>query len=179
MLALFGYDASMLDARQIAEILRMRDGDPEVSQSTLHYYVQVGILPPAVGRGRGGYTPEHLSRFRLARRLKREGMSLAGIRTRLAGMSVQEVTAELGAARPAPTPAYVSREPAAPTPGEPRAAAAAYSMAAEALGNPPGTPRTLRFRGGYSLQVPAGTPDERVARLYSAIEAVLNEEKEL
>ena len=57
----------MLDAKQIAEIVRTQDQDAEVTHSTLHYYVQVGILPPAVGRGRSGYTPEHLSRFRLAR----------------------------------------------------------------------------------------------------------------
>jgi len=34
----------------------------------------------------------------------------------------------------------------------------------------------LRFRGGFSLQVPAGTTDEQIARLYTAVEAALNEE---
>src|SRR6266700_6369089 len=85
----------MLDARQIAEIVRTQDQDSEVSPSTLHYYVQVGILPPAVGRGRSGYTPEHLSRFRLARRLKRGGAGLAEIRQRLGRMTPEGIAAEL------------------------------------------------------------------------------------
>src|SRR5438270_6987407 len=77
----------MLDAKQIAEIVRRQDHDQAVSPSTLHYYVQVGILPPAVGRGRSGYTPDHLTRFRLARRLRRHGTALADIRHRLQDMS--------------------------------------------------------------------------------------------
>jgi DNA-binding transcriptional MerR regulator len=152
----------VLDASQIAEVVRTRDGDPEVSASTLHYYVQVGILPPAVGRGRSGYTPEHLSRFRLARRLKRQGIGLADIRERLTAMNAGDVAAEMSSAlaqpelaQPAPTP-RTQPEPTQPAP----------------------TSRTLRFRGGYSLQVPAGTPDERIARLYAAIEALLEKEKQ-
>jgi DNA-binding transcriptional MerR regulator len=174
----------MLDARQIAEIVRTQDRDPEVSPSTLHYYVQVGILPPAVGRGRSGYTPEHLSRFRLARRLKRGGAGLAEIRQRLGRMTPDEIAAELGgtgAAAPAvyPTPrtaVHVLRDPGPPAPSAPDTR---YTFAAEALrARPDGTPRTLRFRGGFSLQVPAGTGDDQIARLYAAIEAVLNEEEE-
>src|SRR5215831_6326062 len=92
----------MLDARQIAEVVRTRDGDQEVSASTLHYYVQVGILPPAVGRGRSSYTPEHLSRFRLARRLKRQGVGLADIRERLTAMNAGEVAAEMSPPLPLP-----------------------------------------------------------------------------
>src|SRR5438128_11309820 len=114
MLALFAYNTSMLDARQIADIVRRDDHDHEVSPSTLHYYVQVGILPPAVGRGRSGYTPEHLSRFRLARQLKRGGAGLAEIRERLNEMSPGDVAAELGA-RAAPRAPYELPSPAAPT----------------------------------------------------------------
>jgi DNA-binding transcriptional MerR regulator len=193
LLALLSYNASMLDARQIAEIVRSQDRDLEVSPSTLHYYVQVGILPPAVGRGRSGYTPEHLSRFRLARRLKREGAGLAEIRERLGRMTSGEISAELSsppAARSRARSVSVAAGPAPPTVREPGPAgpgghgsadevAARYRLAAEALrARPDGTPRTLRFRGGFSLQVPAGTPDEQIARLYTAIEAVLNAEKE-
>jgi DNA-binding transcriptional MerR regulator len=182
---LFGYIASMLDARQIAEIVRAQDRDLEVTSSTLHYYVQVGILPPAVGRGRSGYTPEHLSRFRLARRLKRQGLGLAEVRDRLSRLSLQEVAAELGPpqlpglvargfyAAPAGGPLTL-REPGA---GEPAGAPTSYSVAAEALRARRDTPRTLRFRGGFSLQVPSGTTDEQIARLYAAIEAALNEEE--
>ena len=181
MLAFLGYNAIMLDARQIAEIARRQDGDPEASVSMLHYYVQVGILPPALGRGRNSYTPEHLTRFRLARRLKRDGAGLAEIRERLGRLTPDQVAAELarraaqslGAAASlagpyavrAPRPLAVHEPPATPV-----------SLAAEALRARSGAaPRTLRFRGGFSLQVPAGTTDDRIARLYAAIEAVLND----
>jgi DNA-binding transcriptional MerR regulator len=174
----------MLDAKQIAEIVRGQDHDQEVSPSTLHYYVQVGILPPAVGRGRSGYTPEHLSRFRLARRLKREGAPLAQIRERLGQMSPGDVAAALGSAAPGQqTTPPAERHEAPPVYAAPQAtplllgeAATRYNIAAEALRARPGdTPRTLRFRGGFSLQVPAGTSDEQIARLYTAIEAVLDQ----
>jgi len=172
----------MLDARQIAEIVRKQDRDPQVSPSTLHYYVQVGILPPAVGRGRSGYTPEHLTRFRLARHLKRQGAGLAEIRARLGGMTSEQVATELGllhAERSRPHPmrsaaAYMLTEPAAPDSGD---VVSPYVIAAEALRARGGdTPRSLRFRGGFSLQVPAGTSDEQIARLYTAVETALNEE---
>ncbi|HSR22491.1 MAG TPA: MerR family transcriptional regulator [Candidatus Eisenbacteria bacterium] len=171
----------MLDAKQIAEIVRRQDQDHEVSPSTLHYYVQVGILPPAVGRGRSGYTPEHLTRFRLARRMKRQGAALAVIRERLRGMSPAQVASELAAVE-AGTPAQYGRVQAAPLVLREAArppsdeAATRYSLATEALRARPGgdTPRTLRFRGGFSLQVPAGTSDEQIARLYTAIEAALD-----
>jgi hypothetical protein len=49
--------------------------------------------------------------------------------------------------------------------------------AAEApSGRPKDSPRTLRFRGGFSLQVPPGASDEQISRLYTAVEAVLHEE---
>jgi DNA-binding transcriptional MerR regulator len=106
----------MLDANQIAETVRAQDADPEVSASTLHYYVQVGILPPAVGRGRNSYTPEHLNRFRLARYLRREGLGLPQIREQLKDLSSTAVTAELlqrasPGARPPRRSAPVSRRP--------------------------------------------------------------------
>jgi DNA-binding transcriptional MerR regulator len=178
----------MLDAKQIAEILRRQDLDQEVTPSTLHYYVQVGILPPAVGRGRSGYTPEHLTRFRLARRLKRQGAALAEIRERLRDMSPEQVASELAAGQTPAGPAAGAAQGQAPAAlpyrlapdsaplllGE---AATRYSIATDALRARAGeTPRTLRFRGGFSLQVPAGTSDDQIARLYTAIEAVLDEE---
>ena len=177
----------MLDAKQIAEIVRQQDQDLEVGPSTLHYYVQVGILDPAVGRGRSGYTPEHLSRFRLARRLKREGVALARIRERLRDMSPAEVAAELAAGQPGAAPLYAAAPSVATAPlvlrespaGPLDEAATRYSIATEALRARPGeTPRTLRFRGGFSLQVPAGTSDEQIARLYTAIQAALDEQDE-
>jgi DNA-binding transcriptional MerR regulator len=174
----------MLDASQIAEIVRQQDHDPAVSPSTLHYYVQVGILPPAVGRGRSGYTPEHLTRFRLARRLKRQGATLARIREEIGRMSPAEVSAAL--ARP-DAAAGTERSPVPYAPSQPGVmllreatpldeAATRYSIATEALRARTGdTPRTVRFRGGFSLQVPAGTSDDQIARLYTAIEEVLDQ----
>jgi DNA-binding transcriptional MerR regulator len=168
----------VLDASQIAEIVRRQDHDAGVSPSTLHYYVQVGILPPAVGRGRSGYTPEHLTRFRLARRLKREGAPLAQIRRRLSAMSPAEVSAALTEPAAAAVGAEADAVTYVPAPvdavvlGE---AATRYSIATEALRARSGdTPRTLRFRGGFSLQVPAGTSDDQIARLYTAIDEVLD-----
>ena len=157
----------MLDARQIAQYLQAHDRDQDVSPSTLHYYVQVGILPPAVGRGRGSYTPEHLSRFRLARHMKRQGLGLAEIRDRVNRLSPEEVTTQLAALEP-PAPIRYAAPAAQPL----------TLRDAPSEDAPPArvdTPRTLRFRGGYSLQVPAGTTDEQVAQLYAAIEATLNE----
>lgn len=176
----------MLDAGEIAQIVREQDGDAEVSPSTLHYYVQVGILPGAVGRGRNGYTPEHLSRFRLARHLRREGLGLAEIRNRLTGLTPEKISAELARLQRQPSPPAVGAPAAQPPVAagsgrsvslDRRAAATRYSLASEALSARPGdAPRTLRFRGGFSLQVPAGTSDDQIARLYAAVEAALNEE---
>ena len=159
----------MLDAKQIAEIVRQQDRDPDVGPSTLHYYVQVGILEPAVGRGRSGYTPEHLSR------------------SRIRGMSPAAVAAELAAGQPGAAPVYLAAPAVEPGPLLLRESASApldeaatrYTIATEALRARPGdTPRTLRFRGGFSLQVPAGTSDEQIARLYAAIEAVLDDQED-
>jgi DNA-binding transcriptional MerR regulator len=173
----------MLDANQIAETVRAQDADPEVSASTLHYYVQVGILPPAVGRGRNSYTPEHLNRFRLARYLRREGLGLPQIREQLKDLSSTAVTAELLQRGSPGTPSRLAgakpRMGAAPT-----SLRSGFSMplsrsapAAEApSGRPKDSPRTLRFRGGFSLQVPPGASDEQISRLYTAVEAVLHEE---
>jgi len=154
----------MLDAKQIAEIVRRQDHDPEVGPSTLHYYVQVGILPPAVGRGRSGYTPEHLTRFRLARRLRRQGAALAHIRERLSRMSPTEVADTLAAAEPEP-PALYAAPRAAPvqvreaTVARLDVAATRYSIATDA--DPTAQPR--RRVGGRRLQAGEGLP--RIALL--------------
>ena len=176
ILALSMYNASMLDARQIASIVREKDRDDEVSPSTLHYYVQVGILPPAIGRGRSSYTPEHLTRFRLARHLKRQGMGLPAIRERLNRLSQEAVAAELAGAERR-SARSVPGGYRAPSPGRGGAEVdpgSRYSLAAEALRARQGdTPQTIRFRGGFSLQVPPGTRDEKIARLYAVIDAAL------
>jgi len=92
-------------------------------------------------------------------------------------MSAVQVAAELTA--PARTPTMYAASAPAPLllreGGPLDEAATRYSNAAEALRARTGdTPRALRFRGGFSLQVPAGTSDDQIARLYTAIEAVLD-----
>jgi DNA-binding transcriptional MerR regulator len=161
----------MIDASEMARLVREQDGDEEVSSSTVHYYTQLGILPPAVGRGKGAFAPEHLARFRLARQLRRQGRSLSEIREELGRLPRRELAtliAESDAVPPV-TPTAISRanrwsaamriETAADVPAAKRAGA-----------------RTLRFRGGFALQVPRSVPDDAVARIYAAVERVLDKE---
>lgn len=55
-----------------------------VSQRTVRYYIQQGLLPSPETRGPGAhYTTEHLDRLRLIRRLQKEHLPLAEIRRRL------------------------------------------------------------------------------------------------
>jgi DNA-binding transcriptional MerR regulator len=161
----------MLDAEDLAGAVRKLDHDNEVSQSTVHYYTQAGILPPAIGRGRHSYTPEHLARFRLARRLRHGGLGLADIRKRVSSLSREQlVTAfpELADGRTAKVRKAKSA-PARDAVGDP--------LVAHALRALPGKlPRTLRFPHGYSLSCPPQASDELIARLYATIEPLLRDE---
>lgn len=161
----------MIDAKEMARLVRETDGDDEVTPSTVHYYTQLGILPPAVGRGRGAFSPEHLARFRLARQRRRDGRSLSEIREEMRGLTTSEVEGLMIAS--APLLASRLSPPATAAPYRMRRLAAPIAALRAA---PQTAPRTLRFRGGYALQVPAGVPDEMVARLYAAVERVLNRE---
>jgi DNA-binding transcriptional MerR regulator len=161
----------MLDAEDLAGAVRKLDHDNEVSESTVHYYTQAGILPPAIGRGRHSYTPEHLARFRLARRLRHRGLGLADIRKRVSSLSREQlVTAfpELGGRRTG----KVRKAKSAPA-----SAAVSDPLVAHALRALPGKlPRTLRFPHGYSLSCPPQASDELIARLYATIEPLLRDE---
>jgi DNA-binding transcriptional MerR regulator len=161
----------MLDAEDLAGAVRKLDHDNDVSESTVHYYTQAGILPPAIGRGRHSYTPEHLARFRLARRLRHRGLGLADIRKRVSSLSREQlVTAfpELGGRRTA----KVRKAKSAPA-----RAAVSDPLVAHALRALPGKlPRTLRFPHGYSLSCPPQASDELIARLYATIEPLLRDE---
>jgi DNA-binding transcriptional MerR regulator len=166
----------MIDANEMARLVRERDGDEEVSSSTVHYYTQLGILPPALGRGKGAFAPEHLARFRLARQLRRQGRSLSEIREELGSLPRRELTtliAESEAVRGAsPPPLTVAASSRA---GRGAATRQAKAAASPSTTNRPGT-RTLRFRGGFALQVPPSVPDEAVGRIYAAVERVLEKE---
>ena len=63
-----------------------------VSQRTVRYYIQQGLLPSPETRGPGAhYTAEHLDRLRLIRRLQREHLPLAEIRKRLEELGPEEI----------------------------------------------------------------------------------------
>ena len=106
----------------------------DVTQRTVRYYVQQGLLPsPGLGPG-ARYGSGHLARLRLIRRLQREHLPLAEIRRRLEELDDPAVHALLE--RPQPTDAesatsavdYVRAvlgSPGRPTPPLPAAADAA------------------------------------------------------
>ena len=55
---------------------------------TIHFYVQQGILPPPEGAGVGTrYAEEHLLCLKLIPRLRRLGLKLDDIRTRINGLN--------------------------------------------------------------------------------------------
>ena len=63
-----------------------------VSQRTVRYYIQQGLLPSPETRGPGAhYGPEHLDRLRLIRRMQREHLPLAEIRRRLEALHPTEI----------------------------------------------------------------------------------------
>ena len=69
----------------------------DVTQRTVRYYIQQGLLPsPGLGPG-ARYGSGHLARLRLIRRLQREHLPLAEIRRRLEGLDDVAVEALLEA----------------------------------------------------------------------------------
>jgi DNA-binding transcriptional MerR regulator len=164
----------MLDAEDLAAAVRKLDKDTEVSKSTVHYYTQAGILPSAIGRGRHSYTPEHLARFRLARRLRRTGLGLGDIRQQVSSLRREELATALQEV-PQKTKGRgvkagnAKSSQASPTVGDPLVAPALRAL-------PGRLPRTIRFPQGYSLTCPPEASDELIARLYSTIENLLRDD---
>jgi DNA-binding transcriptional MerR regulator len=164
----------MLDAEDLAAAVRKLDKDTEVSKSTVHYYTQAGILPSAIGRGRHSYTPEHLARFRLARRLRRTGLGLGDIRQQVSSLGREELAIALQDV-PAKTKGRsvkagkAKSSQASPAAGDPLVAPALRAL-------PGRLPRTIRFPEGYSLTCPPEASDQLIARLYSTIETLLRDE---
>lgn len=63
-----------------------------VSQRTVRYYIQQGLLPSPDSRGPGAhYGIEHLERLTLIRKLQREHLPLGEIRNRLDALSPEEI----------------------------------------------------------------------------------------
>ena len=68
----------------------------DVPARTIRYYIQEQLLPSPGQVGPGvKYSPGHLARLRLIRRLQREGQPLAEIRKRLQAMDNGAVEAAL------------------------------------------------------------------------------------
>ena len=68
--------------------------DSGLSERTVRYYIQEGLVPPAIGRGRSAYyTPEHMQRLAQIRAWRAEHRSLDEMR--------QLLLAERAAAQPA------------------------------------------------------------------------------
>jgi DNA-binding transcriptional MerR regulator len=75
----------------------------DVSPRTIRYYVAQGLLPSPGQVGPGArYTDGHLARLRLIRRLQREHLPLADIRTRLAGLDDATILGLVEAEAPGP-----------------------------------------------------------------------------
>lgn len=65
-----------------------------VSRRTVRYYVQEGLIPTPLGRGRGAhYGPEHLELLLRVKTMQERGISLDAIRRALAGDESVEVAA--------------------------------------------------------------------------------------
>jgi DNA-binding transcriptional MerR regulator len=64
----------------------------QVTERTVRYYIQEGLLPPPEGAGPfARYGEQHLLRLRLIRRLKEEYLPLAEIRRRLSSLTPGEL----------------------------------------------------------------------------------------
>lgn len=57
-----------------------------IPERTIRFYIDQGIVPPALGRGRSRYfTPDHLQQLELVGRLREQKLSIEEIRERLLG----------------------------------------------------------------------------------------------
>ena len=76
-----------------------------VTPRTVRYYLAQGLLPAVGQTGPGSkYTPGHLARLQLIRRLQAEHLPLAEIRRRLETLGDEEIRDLVGASQPAPPP---------------------------------------------------------------------------
>jgi len=78
-------NADSFDLSELSELAR-------ISQRTVRYYVQQGLIRSPESRGPGArYTRDSLDRLRLIRRFQREHLPLAEIRRRLDGLGDVEI----------------------------------------------------------------------------------------
>jgi DNA-binding transcriptional MerR regulator len=121
----------------------------EVTSRTVRYYIGQGLLPsPGMGPA-AEYTPAHLDRLRLIKRLQRVHLPLAAIRARLEGMTDEQVTEMLAEPEPPPDSALdyvrgVLAESAPASEGRPSLRVAAPTFAAPASPARPSAPAGAR-----------------------------------
>jgi DNA-binding transcriptional MerR regulator len=90
----------------------------EVSLRTLHYYINIGLLPGPDRKGRSArYSRDHLNRLLLIKRLQDVHMPLGVIKQNLQKLTAVEVQEQLSTL---PTPASEGGEGGAPGEAEPR-----------------------------------------------------------
>jgi DNA-binding transcriptional MerR regulator len=95
------------DPYSLADLARLADVTPR----TVRYYVAQGLLPsPEAAGSSTRYGEGHLARLRLIRRLQRDHLPLAEIRSRLERMGDEEVDAVLGAAETQEAPPQMSTD---------------------------------------------------------------------
>lgn len=87
-----------------------------VTRRTVHYYIELGLLPPPIGRGRHSYyTMEHLRRLRIIRQLRRYFYPLKYIKQVLQIKSVARLEEELARDLAPPREARVCRPKSLPS----------------------------------------------------------------
>ena len=121
----------------LTDLARLTDVTPR----TIRYYISQGLLAAPTGSGQAArYGEGHLARLRLIRRLQREHLPLAEIRTRLGGLSggdVRRLAADETDASPPPADSATDyiRRVLAGAPPPPAAPARAPAMLMRASGH--------------------------------------------
>jgi DNA-binding transcriptional MerR regulator len=144
------------DPYTIADLARLAGVTPR----TVRYYVAQGLLPSPEAAGPGTrYSEGHLARLRLIRRLQRDHLPLAEIRSRLASLADEDVMGLVGErgdtppATPAPTLAYV-QDLMARSGVQPRVSAAREPAARYAARYEPLVPDAFPMRPAPAVPAP-------------------------
>jgi DNA-binding transcriptional MerR regulator len=128
----------------LAELARQADVTPR----TVRYYIVQGLLPGPNGQGAGArYTPAHLDRIRMIKRLQQTHLPLADIRARVSALDDSQVADLL--ADP--------EEPAPPAQGE-RALSYIRSLLAQSSGAGETAPVAYSMRTSLAASAPAPAP---------------------
>src|SRR5689334_6103334 len=79
-------------SREVKLTLKELCNAANISERTVRYYIQQGLLPPPQGAGPGSrYSLEHLTRLALIRRLKAALLSLGEIKQLLSGVPTNDL----------------------------------------------------------------------------------------